>query len=182
LVLTGGQRSTMTATLGDLLLAFLADRPGTAYDLQQRHVQTFGPDRVVDVARVGAALNRLERLSYVRTAAVASGSRRVCTLTDTGRARQRAWMLSVPESPTGTDVVDRVLLAIAAADRVTFDAVVGTCLAALEAQRQQAAGHRTVTAMSVRQARAELDDIMADSVLTWLRWLAGRPRGRDVAA
>ncbi|GIE29433.1 hypothetical protein Ait01nite_024780 [Actinoplanes italicus] len=173
----------MTATLGDLLLVFLADRPGTAYDLQQRHVQTFGPDRVVDVTRVGAALNRLERLEYVRTAAVVRpGTRRVCTLTDAGRARQRAWLLDVPENPTGGDVVDRVLLAMTAADRVTFDAVVGSCLAALEAQRQRADGHRTMAAVSARQARAELDDIMADSVLTWLRWLAGRPRGRDAAA
>jgi DNA-binding PadR family transcriptional regulator len=173
----------MTATLGDLLLVFLADRPGTAYDLQQRHAQTFGADRVVDVTRVGATLNRLERLGYVRTAAVTRpGTRRVCTLTDAGRARQRAWMLDVPESPGGTDVVDRVLLATTAADRVTFDAVVGACLAVLEAQRQRAASHRTVAAVSARQARAELDDIMADSVLTWLRWLAGRPRGRDAAA
>jgi DNA-binding PadR family transcriptional regulator len=173
----------MTATLGDLLLVFLADRPGTAFDLQQRHAHTFGPDRVVDVTRVGAALNRQERLGHVRTAAVASpGSRRVCTLTDAGRVRQRAWMLDVPDDPAGADVVDRVLLAMAAADRATFDAVVGACLAALEAQRQRVAGHHTVAVVSARQARAELDDIMADSVLTWLRWLAGRPRGRDAAA
>ncbi|MEU4623641.1 PadR family transcriptional regulator [Actinoplanes sp. NPDC023801] len=173
----------MTATLGDLLLVFLADRPGTAYDLQQRHTQTFGPDRVVDVTRVGATLNRLERLGYVRTAAVVRpGTRRVCTVSDAGRARQRAWLLDVPAGPAGTDVVDRVLLAMTAADRATFDAVVGACLTAMQAQRQRAAGHNTAVAVSAPAARAELDDIMADSVLTWLRRLAGRPRGRDVAA
>jgi hypothetical protein len=88
----------------------------------------------------------------------------------------------VGEKPAGSDVVDRVLLATTAADRVTFDAVVGACLEALEAQRHRAASHRPVAAVSARQARAELDDIMADSMLTWLRWLAGRPRGRDAAA
>ena len=64
----------------------------------------------------------------------------------------------------------------------TFDTVVADCLAALEAHRRPTDGHRTIAAVSARQARAELDDIMADSVLTWLRWLAGRPRGRDAAA
>jgi DNA-binding PadR family transcriptional regulator len=179
----GVQHTTMTATLGDLLLVFLADRPGTAYDLQQRHAQTFGSQRAVDVTRIGATLNRQERLGYVRTAAAtAQSSRRVCTLTETGHHRQRSWLLEIPHDLSEADVIDRVLLAMTAADRATFDTVVAGCLATMETQRRRAGSRRQQPVRSAQHARAELDDMVASSVRAWLRQLAGRARWRDAAA
>ncbi|MFI1996359.1 hypothetical protein [Actinoplanes sp. NPDC020271] len=170
----------MTATLGDILLVFLADSPGSAYELRQRHAQTFGADRGVDVLRVVASLTRQERLGHVR----ASGRRRgprTYTLTENGQRRQRAWMLDVPADASGPDVLDRVLLAMAATDRVTFDAVVASCLVALESQRARPASRRREV-VSAPDARAELEAMMASSAIRWVRHLAGRRRERDAAA
>lgn len=169
----------MTATLGDILLVFLADGPGSAYELRQRHSRTFGPDRAVDVLRVVAALTRQERLGHVRN----SGRRgpRTYTLTEAGVLRQRAWIREVPPESTGQEVLDRVLLAMAATERSTFDAVVAACLAVLEAQRARA-GSRKREVVSAQDARAELEAMMASSAIKWVRHLAGRRRERDAAA
>ncbi|MEU4156382.1 hypothetical protein [Actinoplanes sp. NPDC026670] len=164
------------------MLVFLADRPGTSYDLQQRHLQTFGSRRAVDVTRIGIVLNRQERVGYVRTAAVASpGTRRVCTLTDAGRRRQRTWMLEVPPALSEAEVIDRVLLAMTAGDRATFDTVVAACLAVLQSAPSPP-DLDPAPVVSARHARAELEEIRTASVLTWLRRLGDRPRGRDIAA
>ncbi|MEU8817532.1 hypothetical protein [Actinoplanes sp. NPDC048796] len=170
----------MTATLGNILLVFLADRPGTAHELQQRHAETFGRERSVDIARVLAALRRQERLGSVGTEA-ASQPRRpvVCFLTDAGYARQRSWMLGVPPDVTGEDIIVRVLLATAAADRETFDAVIESCLTALKSQRSRS---RRAAVLEAGSALAEYEDTVAASLQTWLRRLAGRPRRRDAAA
>ncbi len=169
----------MTATLGDILLVFLADGPGSAYELRQRHARTFGADRAVDVLRVVAALTRQERLGHVRT----GGRRgpRTYTLTEAGQLRQRAWILDVPPEAGGQDVLDRVLLAMAATDRATFDAVVASCLVALESQRTRPASRRREV-VSAPDARAELEAMMASSAIKWVRHLAGRRRERDAAA
>ncbi|AEV84151.1 hypothetical protein ACWT_3128 [Actinoplanes sp. SE50] len=173
----------MTATLGDILLVFLADRPGSAYDLKQRHEQTFGADRAVDVLRVAQTLSRQEKSGYVRpsTRALPPRSPRVFTLTDAGLRRQFGWLLDVPPDAAGPDVLDRVLLAMAATERATFDAVVARCLAVLEAQRPRP-GLPRQDALSVRHARAELAVVMATSAIEWVRHLAQRPRERDAAA
>ncbi|XVV15911.1 hypothetical protein ACQP2X_16635 [Actinoplanes sp. CA-131856] len=169
----------MTATLGNILLVFLADRPGTAHELQQRHAQTFGRERSVDIARVLAALRRQERLGYVGTEAPAQPRRPVvCFLTDAGHARQRAWMLGVPADVTGEDVMARVLLATAAADRETFDAVIESCLTALKSQRSRT---RRPAMLEAGSALTEYEDAVAASLVAWLRRLAGRPRRRDAA-
>ncbi|GIF09062.1 hypothetical protein [Actinoplanes siamensis] len=167
----------MTTTLGDTLLVFLADRPGTAYDLRQRHAQTFGERGAVDVLRVVAALKRLERLGHVRT-----GGSKTFTLTDTGHRRQRSWILDVSRDASGQDILDRVLLAMAATERETFDAVVASCLAVLESRRPRGGPRGPEPLVSAPRARAELDAVMAASALKWVRHLAGRPRERDAAA
>src|SRR4051794_39794033 len=123
----------MTSTLGDILLVFLADEPGTAYDLRQRHAQTFGPHRAVDITRVMSTLGRQERFGYVRAEVGAEKrSRPVCVLTEAGERRQRSWMLDLPQEIGEADVLDRVLLAVTATDRTTFEAVLGSCIAAME--------------------------------------------------
>ncbi|MEV4348762.1 hypothetical protein AB0J83_30260 [Actinoplanes sp. NPDC049596] len=168
----------MTATLGNILLVFLADRPGTAHELQQRHAQTFGRERSVDIARVLAALRRQDRLGHVGTeAANRPRSPLIFSLTDAGYARQRAWMLGVPPDVTGEDVIVRVLLATAAADRETFEAVIDSCLAALKRPSRRAA----TPVLEAHNALAEYEDALTASLRSWLRRLAGRPRVRDAA-
>jgi DNA-binding PadR family transcriptional regulator len=170
----------MTATLGDILLVFLADDPGTAHDLQQRHAQTFGPERAVDVLRVVNALARLERLGLIRTSPRKSLPRaRSYTVSEAGRRRQQSWILEMPPAAGGQDVIERILLAMAATDRATFDAVVASCLSVLESQRLPAEAREQEPVMSVRRVRAEFEDAMTASALTWVRQLAGRPRERD---
>ncbi len=169
----------MTATLGDILLVFLADRPATAYELQQRHAATFGPQRAVGVNRVVAALNRQEKLGHIHLLrGVTRKAPQVCATTEAGRLRQRAWILEVPPGPGVAEVLDRVLLAMAAADRATFEAVVQRCLAAMEASRSR---RRARPVVSAPNALAEYDDVVAASLRKWLRGLAGRPRERDAA-
>ncbi|GIE92454.1 hypothetical protein SAMN06264365_14413 [Actinoplanes regularis] len=169
----------MTATLGDILLVFLADRSGTAHELQQRHAATFGPQRAVGVNRVVAALNRQEKLGHIHLLKGATQkSPQVCAPTEAGRLRQRAWILEVPPEPDLAEVLDRVLLAMAAADRATFEAVVERCLAALDASRPR---RRARAVVSAPHALAEYDDVVAASLRKWLRGLAGRPRDRDAA-
>ncbi|GAA2710216.1 hypothetical protein [Actinoplanes palleronii] len=169
----------MAATLGDILLVFLADWPATAYELQQRHATTFGAERAVDVTRVMAALSRQEKLGYVELRkGAARKSPRTCALTEAGRLRQRAWILDVPDELSGAEILDRVLLAMAATDRPTFEAVVEQCLTALDAQLPRRR-HRAV--VSAPYALAEYEDVVAASTRKWLRELVGRRRERDAA-
>ncbi|BCY11529.1 PadR family transcriptional regulator [Actinoplanes sp. L3-i22] len=172
----------MAATLGEILLVFLADRFGTPYELQQRHGQTFGPQEAVDVTRVMQALARQERLGNVRLAPVRSGKQRVYALTEAGRRRQRAWIVDVPGNAGGADLVARVLLAMTATDRETFDAVVAACLAVVAAQRRDVSGLPAVRVMSPLRARAKFDDAVSTSLVVWLHDLAAQPRERDAAA
>jgi DNA-binding PadR family transcriptional regulator len=171
----------MTATLGDILLVFLADEPGTAYELQQRHAQTFGAQRAVDVMRVVSTLNRQERLGYVGTRRRSASTRtpRIYTLTEAGRRRQQSWIVDVPGDVSGPDVVDRVLLATAASGRTTFDAVLASCLTVLESQRPRTGSRKRDPVISARHARAELEAVVTSSVIKWMRELTGRPRERD---
>ncbi|WIN00624.1 hypothetical protein ACTOB_004339 [Actinoplanes oblitus] len=169
----------MTATLGDILLVFLADRPATPHELQQRHATTFGPEQVVGINRVVAALNRQEKLGHVRPLdGAARRGPRVCALTDAGRDRQRAWLLDVPDRLTRAEVLDRVLLTMAATDRATFEAVIAGCLAVLEPQRRRRPARARVSAP---YALAEYEDAVTATLCEWLRDLAGRTRERDAA-
>jgi DNA-binding PadR family transcriptional regulator len=171
----------MTVTLGDILLVFLADQPATAFELQKRYVDTFGTEHAVDVTRVMAVLTRQERSGLVRpeTARRAS-TQRLRALTEAGHRRQRSWLLDVRRD-TGTDeILTRVLLALTAADRPTFDTVTGSCLAVLELRRLHArTTHPAADALSARQARAQFDETIAASMLEWLGKLRNSPRKRD---
>ncbi|WP_189330257.1 hypothetical protein [Actinoplanes ianthinogenes] len=162
-----------------MLLVFLADRPATPHELQQRHAGTFGPQRAVGINRVVAALSRQEKLGHVRLLNGATRrAPRVCTLTDSGRERQHAWILDVPGRLTPAEVLDRVLLTMAATDRATFEEVIARCLAVLEPQRRR----RTTRAMvSAPHALAEYEDAVTSTLCTWLRDLSGRTRDRDAA-
>lgn len=173
----------MTATLGDILLVFLADRPGSSHDLTQRYAQTFGPERAVDVLRVGQTLSRQERLGYVQIGNRRALSKlRLYALTEAGLRRQRAWIADLPAGSNAQDALDRVLLATAASDRATFDAVAAAALAVLESRRPQAGSRGLERVVSAQHARDELEAAMASSAIDWVRHLAARTRDRDAAA
>ena len=122
----------MDSALGNVLLVLLSDRPATAHDLHRRHTDTFSDQYPVDISRVAITLSRLERLGHVRSSRTPSpDKRKVCDLTETGRRQQRAWMLEIPPESGPPEVVLRVLLAVAAADRPTLDAVLDSCIAVM---------------------------------------------------
>ena len=171
----------MTA-LGDVLLVLLADHGGTAHDIQRRHAATFGADQRVDISRVTWTLTRQERLGFVRSAASPAHARqRRYELTEAGSRRQGMWMLRVPADFGAEDVRTRVLLAIEASDRATFEMVVSVCLAHLELSRLRAAPGRPDAPLSAESARVELVDAALAAEVTWLQNLRARRRERDRA-
>lgn len=167
----------MTTTLGDAVLVLLADRPATAHELHRRHAEALGPQRQVDITRVVATLTRQERLGYIRAdPELSRGQRRVWVLTGAGQQRQRSWILA-GEGADHEDVVVRALLAVAAADRATFDTVIAACLRTMELRRRRPA--RRTGPVSAPQALADFDQALAVTTLDWLRRLSGRPREQD---
>lgn len=168
------------AALGDVLLVLLGDRPGTAHDLQQRHNATFGPAERVDISRVSWTLTRQERLGFVRAANASRPAKQLqFELTDAGVRRQRMWMLRVPADFTPDDIRSRVLLAVTATDRSTFETVVAVCLALLELHRLRTEEPQPAAVLSPASARAELADAALAAQLSWLQNLRSRPRDRD---
>jgi len=168
--------------LGDVLLVLLADGGGTAHDIQRRHAATFGADQSVDIARVTWTLSRQERLGFVRSAGSPTQARqRHWELTDEGGRRQRMWMLRMPSDFSAEDVRTRVLLAIEATDRPTFEMVLSVCLAHLELTRLRADPGRPEAALTAEAARAELADASLVAEVTWLQNLRLRQRDRDRA-
>jgi len=166
--------------LGDVLLVLLADSGGTAHDIQRRHAATFGTDQSVDIARVTWTLTRQERLGFVRSAAFPTHARqRRWELTEEGSRRQRMWMLRMPSDFSAEDVRTRVLLAIEATDRATFEMVLSVCLAQLELTRLRADPGRPGAALTADAARAELADAGLAAEVTWLQNLRLRQRDRD---
>jgi hypothetical protein len=125
-------------------------------------------------------MTRQERLGYVRTVRELSRERRVMSLTDAGRRRQRSWLLDIGPATEHEDVLVRVLLAVVATDRPTFDTVIGACRAVLEVRRLRATARRVVT-FSAADARAEFEDALLATTLDWLRDLQSRKRKRDRA-
>jgi len=169
----------MTA-LGDVLLVLLADSGGTAHDIQRRHNAAFGSEQRVDISRVTWTLTRQERLGFVRSAASPAHARqRNYELTETGARRQRMWLLRVPADFTADDVRIRVLLAIEAADRATYEMVVSVCLAHLELSRLRPEHSHPQRPLSAEVARAELADAALLAEVAWLQSLRARHRERD---
>jgi hypothetical protein len=87
------------------------------------------------------------------------------------------WLLRVPPDAGADEVRTRVLLAIEATDRATFDMVVSVCLAHLELSRLRTDIHRE--ALSAEAARAELTDATLAAEVGWLQSLRTRQRQRD---
>ncbi|GAA2642761.1 hypothetical protein [Paractinoplanes durhamensis] len=170
----------MTVALGDVLLVLLGDGPATAYELRRRHVETFGAGDSVDIARVGPALNRLERLGHARTDGL-PGTRRRFLLTEAGERRQRTWLLDVRDDVSPEEIRIRGLLAVAVTDRATFDTVIGSCLAVLELQQIRARAEAGGSLISVRHARHAHEELLVAATLDWLRGLRAGRRLRDVA-
>lgn len=170
----------MTTTLGDAVLVLLGDRPATAHELHRRHAEALGPRRQVDITRVVATLTRQERLGYIRAdAALSRGPRRVWTLTGAGQQRQQSWMLAAGPGTDHEDILIRALLAVAAADRATFDTVIASSLRTLELRRRRGTPARRTGPVSAPQALADFDEALAVTTLDWLRRLRGRPREQD---
>ncbi|MEU4237548.1 hypothetical protein [Actinoplanes sp. NPDC026619] len=163
----------MAATLGDLLLVLLHDRPGSSHELRQRHAAALGPRNEVNIKRVEAALTRQQRLGYVRTEeALSRGRKRVWVLTDAGRRRGRDWLLEDGPGSEVEDVVVRALIALAA-DGIDVEAVVGSGVAALERRlpRPVAGGRHLGT---IAEVRAAYEDETVKATLRWLRRLHAR--------
>jgi len=168
------------AALGDVLLVLLGGGPGTAHDLQQRHAATLGPDHVVDVTRVAWTLSRLERHGDVQSGPMPGRPKQLrFALTEAGDHKQRTWMLGLPADATPEEIRTRVLLAVEATDRSTFEMVVAVCLARLEVGRRQAVPAHRGRAITAETARAELAEASATAQLAWLRQLSARHRERD---
>ncbi|WP_433378457.1 hypothetical protein ACQPZX_11720 [Actinoplanes sp. CA-142083] len=166
-------------TLGDVLLVLLADRGGTAHDIQRRHAGTFGSGQRVDISRVAWTLSRHERLGLVRSAASPTHARqRRYEITETGERRQRMWLLRVPPDAGAEEVRTRVLVAIEATDRATFEMVVSVCLAHVELSRLRTEPSQAA-ALSAESARAELSDATLAAEVGWLHNLRTRRRQRD---
>ena len=166
--------------LGDVLLVLLADHGGTAHDIQRRHNATLGPDQRIDISRVNWTLTRQERLGLVRSAASPLHARqRQWELTETGSRRQRMWLLRVPADFTPDDIRTRVLLAIEAADRATYEMVVSVCLAHLELTRLRTEQPHPERPLSAETARAELAEAALLAEVAWLQTLRTRHRERD---
>ena len=167
------------AALSDVLLVLVGAEPGTAHDIQRRHARAFGADQSVDVTRVVKTLAREERLGSVTTASTGRAQQRLYALTEAGDRRQRAWMLRVPAGAGADDIRVRVLLALAAADRVTYESVLSACVAHLELLRPRTDPPAPDAALSPEEARRELADAYLNAQLVWVRDLRARRRDRD---
>ncbi|GIF23483.1 DNA-binding PadR family transcriptional regulator [Actinoplanes tereljensis] len=165
----------MSATLGDILLVMLGDRPASAYELRQRHAEALGAAHRLDVRRVEVALVRLQRVGHVYTDQVLShGAKRVWSITEAGRHRQRSWIVDVGPEEAVEDLVARVLIALAATDRATFEAVVESCLTRFEGRRPRVARRAGVTTPA--EARSAFDTEVAKATLRWLQQLRTHDR------
>ena len=169
----------MAVTLGDILLVLLDDRPGTAHDLHQRHAATLASVYPVDIGRVVSSLGRQGRSGYVDAGETPAGSRkRMWQLTDDGHDRQRAWLLDIRPGASVQEILIRTLLALEAADRGTFEAVVDSCVTVVE-QRRSLLNAKRARTVEVAGALAEYERAELTTLIDWLRSLRARPRRRD---
>ncbi|MEU7901675.1 PadR family transcriptional regulator [Actinoplanes sp. NPDC049118] len=175
----------MTAAMGDILLVLLSREPRSVLDLQQGYTDIFGDRAVPDVIRIVATLTRLERGGFVRTVAWSPGSRsaarRVVALTPAGQQRQRAWLLDPPPDVDRSEVYARAMLAVAYADRATFDGAIGACRRVVDRQRSAIEDRPGAVdaAGSVKGARASFEVAALSSLGSWLYHLRGVTRDRD---
>ncbi|MBB5873409.1 DNA-binding PadR family transcriptional regulator [Allocatelliglobosispora scoriae] len=168
----------MTLALDEILLVLLSREPASAYDLQRRHTQIFDSHRPVELGRVQAAVNRLERSGYLYVDTVtplAKGyqNRPACALTVSGRRRQRSWLADVPEGASIEEFYVRGVLAVASADRETFDAFLRSSLTVIR-QRQQGLADPAPDSPPALHAKVAFEQQMTGALLAWLQLLPGQ--------
>jgi len=172
----------VAVTLGDLLLVLLGDVSASAHQVQQRHAATFGSLYPAEITRVMPVLRRQAAFGYIRPGGTAARNNQpVWQLTETGRHRQHAWQLDIRPGADSHELLIRVLLAVEAADRGTYEAVIDTCLAMVEQRRNQSRLRRGPM-LATADVRAEFARVESAALVEWLRKLRGRYRRRDQAA
>jgi len=161
-------------TVDDMLLVLLSSHPCSAYELQRQHALIFGQSRAVDIIRVLAAVNRLERSGYLRIDTAAARrdhtNRPLCVVTDAGRRRQEAWLLDVTATAEPEDVYVRGMLAVEAADPATFDAFVSRSLS-ITRRRQQELATAAAGRPLVGRAGVAFEHEMIRALVQWLHQL-----------
>ena len=164
----------MAAALGDILLVLLSREERSVLDLRQGHADLFADKPVPDVIRIVAALTRLERGGFVRTVTwnkgSRSGARRIVALTTAGQQRQRTWLLDPPTDADRPEVFTRAMLAVAYADRPTFDGAIGACRRVVDRQRSVIEDRPGAVdaAGSIEVARASFEVAALTSLGSWL--------------
>ncbi|WP_412543397.1 hypothetical protein R8Z50_13230 [Longispora sp. K20-0274] len=162
-------------SVDELLLVLLGAEPGSAYDLQRRHAEIFGTVRQLDIARVRAAVNRLERGGYLRTEAVLpvrkdTMNRPLCHLTPAGVRRQHTWLTAVRADSTADEVYVRGMVAVELADPAVFDAFLAEALASATRRRQDLSDAGSLRAPT-SGARAAFEWEQVDALVRWLERL-----------
>lgn len=165
----------MTPALDDVLLVLLGERPYSAQDLRQRHATLFGDGQAVDLGRVTAALNRLERSGHLRIEAAAPArrrhrNRRTYVLTVAGQHRQRSWLTEIPAGAGVEDVQLRGMLAVEVADPSTFDAFLGNSLDVVRRHQREIAADGAGHPPAVR-ARLAYAHELSRALVLWLHQL-----------
>jgi DNA-binding PadR family transcriptional regulator len=131
----------VAVVLEDAVLVLLGARSRSAYELWQDHSRIFAGMWPVDIRRVMDAVVRLERAGLVRVDSVTpsrqtSSNRRACHLTPTGRRRQAEWLCALAPDLPAEEMYIRGMLAVDAADPVTFEAFLAAGLAGVEQRRR----------------------------------------------
>src|SRR6185295_5239390 len=156
------------------VLVLLGGHPRSAYDLWHDHARIFSASRPVDIRRVMDAVARLERAGLIHVGTPAggrqtSGSRRICELTPAGRRRQAEWLCDVTPDIGIDDLYIRGMLAVDAADPVTFEAFRAAGLDCCE-KRIKGLGPPGAVDL-VAGATVAFDREVARALVRWLRAL-----------
>lgn len=164
--------------LAHVLLGILADGPAHGYDVKRVHDVRFPAAKPLAYGQVYAALGRLAddgAIEVVETSDASGGpDRTTYALTDTGRARLRAWLDDVePPAPVAADdVVRKAITALhAGGDAVAY--LWRQREAHLDAMRRLVRERDATTDLA---ARVGVDHAVAhlDADLQWLQTAADR--------
>ncbi|GIF98882.1 hypothetical protein [Catellatospora citrea] len=162
----------MTFTLEDIVLVLLHQQPSTAFDLQARHQRIVGNRGAVGLPRILAAVNRLRRTGDLvedRSPPVSArlANRTMLSVTEAGRARQKARLITVDTNSTAEDLVLQGLLALDA-DRADFDEYIFRAQALLRLRQAQLDAR---PASAVEAARVAFEREILRAVVVWLHQL-----------
>ncbi|BCJ76828.1 hypothetical protein CS0771_63720 [Catellatospora sp. IY07-71] len=174
----------MTFTLEDVLLVLLHQQPSTAFDLHARHQRIVDARAAVGLPRVLAAVSRLRRsgdLAEDRSLPVSArlANRTMLSVTEAGRRRQKARLITVDADATAEDLVLQGLLALDA-DQADFDEFTARAQALLRVRQGQLESH---AASATEAARVAFEREILRALVVWLHQLpAQRADGRERAA